>query len=297
MGTKWDQLISKSTKCVQDMLRLASQRRRNFIVDQTNVFANAQKRKVRPFEGMQRKAIVIVPSEEDFKARTEAQEKAECKDVPDNAVMEMKANFTLPEETKEGKDGEEGEKSPFKEIIFTELQREEAAKIVAEYNKDAKEKGFGKKHENQPKRRRGNNQNNRGGRGNRMNMRGMRGNMRGNMRGFMQRGPMMRGGPMRGGPMRGGPMRGGPMGGGMRGMPFGMGPNRGGNMGGGMRGGMNRGGNMGGGQMGGGMRGGMNRGPMRGGQGQKFGGGGAPAPWGAPSPWNQQQYGWWTNAR
>jgi len=289
MGTKWDQLISKSTKCVQDMLRLASQRRRNFIVDQTNVFANAQKRKVRPFEGMQRKAIVIVPSEEDFKARTEAQEKAECKDVPDNAVMEMKANFTLPEETKEGKDGEEGEKSPFKEIIFTELQREEAAKIVAEYNKDAKEKGFGKKHENQPKRRRGNNQNNRGGRGNRMNMRGMRGNMRGNMRGFMQRGPMMRGGPMRGGPMRGGPMRGGPMGGGMRGMPFGMGPNRGGNMGGGMRGGMNRGGNMGGGQMRGGMGMGNRGGPMRGGQGQKFGGGGAPAPWGAPSPWNQQQ--------
>merc|ERR1719189_2122027 len=191
MTTKWEQLISKLTKCCQDMLRLASQRRRNFIVDQTNVFANAQKRKVRPFEGMQRKAIVIVPSEEDYKARTEAQEKAECKDVPDNAVMEMKANFTLPEETKEGKDGEEGEKSPFKEIIFTELQREEAAKIVAEYNKDAKEKGFGKKHENQPKRRRGNNQNNRGGRGNMRNARGMRGNMRGNMRGFMQRGPMM----------------------------------------------------------------------------------------------------------
>ena len=43
---------------------------------------------------MQRKAIVIVPSEEDFKARTEAQEKAECKDVPDNAVMEMKGITT-----------------------------------------------------------------------------------------------------------------------------------------------------------------------------------------------------------
>ena len=36
------------------------------------------------------------------------------------------ANYTLPEE---------GEESPFKEIIFTELQREEAAKIIAEYNK------------------------------------------------------------------------------------------------------------------------------------------------------------------
>ena len=49
---------------------------------------------------MQRKAIVIVPSEEDYKARTEAQEKAECKDVPDNAVMEMKGiakeKLTIP---------------------------------------------------------------------------------------------------------------------------------------------------------------------------------------------------------
>merc|ERR1712008_565595 len=195
--------------------------------------ANAQKRKVRPFEGMQRKAIVIVPSEEDYKARTEAQEKAECKDVPDNAVMEMKANYTLPEESKKAdpeKEGDKDEISPFKEIIFTELQREEAATIVAEYNKDAKEKGFGKKHENQPKRRRGNQH------------RGMP-NMRGG-RGQNMRGGPMRGGQMRGGPMRGGPMRGGPMGG-PRGMPFGMGPNRGGNMGQrGGGGGQNRGGNM-----------------------------------------------------
>ena len=36
------------------------------------------------------------------------------------------ANFTLPEE---------GEESVFKEIVFTDLQREEAAKVVAEYNK------------------------------------------------------------------------------------------------------------------------------------------------------------------
>ena len=45
---------------------------------------------MRPFEGMIRKAIVIVPSDEDYKARIEAQEKEETKDVPDNAVMEMK---------------------------------------------------------------------------------------------------------------------------------------------------------------------------------------------------------------
>ena len=39
---------------------------------------------------MTRKAVVIVPSEEDYKARADAQLKAENKDVPDNAVMEMK---------------------------------------------------------------------------------------------------------------------------------------------------------------------------------------------------------------
>ena len=42
---------------------------------------------------MVRKAVVIVPSEEDYKARLEAQEKAETKDVPDNAVMEMKGTL------------------------------------------------------------------------------------------------------------------------------------------------------------------------------------------------------------
>ena len=44
---------------------------------------------------MVRKAVVIVPSEEDYKARLEAQEKAETKDVPDNAVMEMKGTYNL----------------------------------------------------------------------------------------------------------------------------------------------------------------------------------------------------------
>ena len=57
------------------------------IWQQTNVYPNAQKRKVRPFEGMIRKAIVIVPSDEDYKARIEAQEKEETKDVPDNALF------------------------------------------------------------------------------------------------------------------------------------------------------------------------------------------------------------------
>ena len=45
---------------------------------------------------MTRKAVVIVPKEEDYKARIEAQEKEETKDVPDTAVMEMKGDYPLP---------------------------------------------------------------------------------------------------------------------------------------------------------------------------------------------------------
>merc|ERR1719499_1745132 len=72
----------------------------------------------------------------------------------------MKANFALPEEDKEA-------------VVptFVELDREEAKKIVEQYNKVAKEKGFGKKHEERKNKKfRGND--NRGPRG---NFRGARG--------------------------------------------------------------------------------------------------------------------------
>lgn len=54
------------------------------------MYPNAQRRKVRPFEGMTRKAVVVMPDQTEYKARVEAQLKAESKDVPDSAVMEMK---------------------------------------------------------------------------------------------------------------------------------------------------------------------------------------------------------------
>lgn len=57
---------------------------------QTNVYASAQRRKMRPFEGFKRRAVVLVPTDEEFKSRIAKREKEEGKDVPDNAVLEMK---------------------------------------------------------------------------------------------------------------------------------------------------------------------------------------------------------------
>lgn len=45
---------------------------------------------MRPFEGFQRRAVVVVPNDEDFKSRISKRSKDEGKEVPDNAVLEMK---------------------------------------------------------------------------------------------------------------------------------------------------------------------------------------------------------------
>ncbi len=60
---------------------------------QTNVYPSAQRRKMRPFEGYQRTAVVIVPTDEEFKRRIAQRTKEEGKDVPESAVLEMKGNW------------------------------------------------------------------------------------------------------------------------------------------------------------------------------------------------------------
>ena len=52
---------------------------------------------MRPFEGFTSKAIVLVPSDEEFKKRVEKRTKEEGKDVPDHAVNEMKGRDEWPE--------------------------------------------------------------------------------------------------------------------------------------------------------------------------------------------------------
>uniref|UniRef100_A0A3P9AK06 Uncharacterized protein n=1 Tax=Esox lucius TaxID=8010 RepID=A0A3P9AK06_ESOLU len=128
---RWDALIQQATQCLNRLIQIAARKKRNYILDQTNVYGSAQRRKMRPFEGFQRKAIVICPTEEDFKERTLRQTDEQGKDVPDHAVLEMKANFVLPEPS-----------DFLDEVLFVELQREEAEKLVKEYNEEGRKAGF-----------------------------------------------------------------------------------------------------------------------------------------------------------
>ncbi|CAH1998728.1 unnamed protein product [Acanthoscelides obtectus] len=91
---RWPYMLDKLQKALSRLHWMASQRRRNYILDQTNVYPSAQRRKLQPFEGFKRKAVVIVLGDEEQARRQALQEAAVgSKDVPDSTVLEMKGIY------------------------------------------------------------------------------------------------------------------------------------------------------------------------------------------------------------
>nr|CAI5853931.1 unnamed protein product [Callosobruchus analis] len=92
---KWPYLLDKLQKAMSRLHWMASQRRRNYILDQTNVYPSAQRRKLQPFEGFKRKAVIIVLGDEEQARRQALQEAAVgSKEVPDSTVLEMKGIYS-----------------------------------------------------------------------------------------------------------------------------------------------------------------------------------------------------------
>ncbi|KAJ8405148.1 hypothetical protein AAFF_G00321390 [Aldrovandia affinis] len=122
-----EQVIQQATQCVSQLIKVAARRRRNYILDQANVYASAQRRKLLRFRGFQRKAVVICPTDEEWKRRLAMHQKEEAEEVPDMSLLKVKVSFTLPEQG-----------DYLEEVLFLEMSREETEKLLTGYKEEAR---------------------------------------------------------------------------------------------------------------------------------------------------------------
>ncbi|XP_060521067.1 heterogeneous nuclear ribonucleoprotein U-like protein 2 [Cylas formicarius] len=130
----WKTLIDKLHKCLNKITDIASQRRKNFVIDQTNLFPAAQRRKMRSFEGFKRRAVVIIVGDEEQAKRQRLQGTQDGKEVPESILYELKATMSIPQK-EDGLD----------EIVYPELPEEEAKKMVKKYTEEARAKGYSRR--------------------------------------------------------------------------------------------------------------------------------------------------------
>ena len=129
---RWEELIKKATGILNTLFKIVEQKverfPRNIILDQTNVYESARRRKIRSFNKFGRKvAVCIVNKNEELNKRNTKREKDEGKFVPESAVMEMKANFKIPT-LSEG----------VNEIQFIEMDEAAAKKQIDEFASEGK---------------------------------------------------------------------------------------------------------------------------------------------------------------
>ncbi|KAK3526697.1 hypothetical protein QTP70_032082 [Hemibagrus guttatus] len=119
-------ILQQATQCLSQLIRIAATKRRNFILDQANIYPSAQRHKLLRFSGYQRKAVVLVPSDEEWKRRLQQKEQSEGTVLPEISLLKSKASFTLPEQG-----------NLLEDILFVELCREEAQKLLTSYKEEA----------------------------------------------------------------------------------------------------------------------------------------------------------------
>ncbi|GFO00979.1 heterogeneous nuclear ribonucleoprotein u, partial [Plakobranchus ocellatus] len=82
------------------------------------------------FKGFFRIAAVIQPDDPELERRSKKRTQEDGKVVPESAVLEMKSNFSLPEDRD----------NLFDRIDFVELPKDVVLQLVRQYNQEGKSK-------------------------------------------------------------------------------------------------------------------------------------------------------------
>ncbi|XP_038893724.1 heterogeneous nuclear ribonucleoprotein U-like protein 1 isoform X2 [Benincasa hispida] len=88
-GERFDRLMDQATGIFNILLSRAATVPRNYIIDQTNVYKNARRRKLKPFACFQKIAVVVFPKPEELERRSAERFREMGKEVPADAVNEM----------------------------------------------------------------------------------------------------------------------------------------------------------------------------------------------------------------
>ncbi|XP_028801068.1 heterogeneous nuclear ribonucleoprotein U-like protein 1 isoform X2 [Neltuma alba] len=130
-GERFDRLMDRATEIFNTLMSRAAKIPRNYIIDQTNVFKSARKRKLKPFADFSKIAVVVFPEPEELRLRTSKRFKEMGKEVPPDAVNNMLENFVLPK----SKDMPAADEF-FDQVIFVELNREDSQKYLDQMKQD-----------------------------------------------------------------------------------------------------------------------------------------------------------------
>ncbi|XP_016336672.1 heterogeneous nuclear ribonucleoprotein U-like protein 2 isoform X2 [Sinocyclocheilus anshuiensis] len=120
-------MLQQATQCVSQLIRRAAAKRRNYILDQSNIYQSARRHKMLCFHGYQRRAVVVLPPDEVWRRRLVQRQEQEGTALQETSLLKAKVSFTLPEL------GEH-----LDQVMFVELSSDEALKLLTHYKEEAR---------------------------------------------------------------------------------------------------------------------------------------------------------------
>jgi heterogeneous nuclear ribonucleoprotein U-like protein 1 len=120
-----DGLMLRLNICLQKLIEIAAQRRRNYIIDHVNTTRESQTKRQRLFTGYYRIGVAIIPDDEELKKRIEKLENIENITIPSQWIKEAKAKFYFPQKS-----------SSLEDVIYPELSYEDAKSLYDKVRRD-----------------------------------------------------------------------------------------------------------------------------------------------------------------